>query len=482
MSGDGSGVHCSAPGFDSDGGVIIADVDGDGRNEVVGDTSGYQVRALDGDCNVEWTSNAFSLLYPVPTAADLNADGTPEVVFDAAVVNGRTGATVATLVPNNGSCWRAPFTGDFDQDGDVEIMLANTVFDGQGNALWSAPGSGTSCFGGAINLDADPQAEIFLSYGTVLGAYEHDGTLIWSRNLAVANPGPPCAGDIDGDGEAEIIAPNGTQLTAFEADGSFKWTAPMQDSSGAAGCSVFDMNGDQVYEVLFADETALRLYDGATGTVLWQNTTHDSVTYFETPTVADVDNDGSAEMLVANSGALSGLTVFGHNGSGWPASGPTWGLHDFSATNQLPDGTIPATPVAPWLQYNIFRGRPFDDEAGAPNLVGEVTDVCVSSCLPRVGVVTLAVQVANDGGSDARETLASLYLVNPANGNEFLYDTITVPAAVAGEVETAVTFEVSVADWTGEYLVRLDDDGTHGSLGECDEGDNEIRGSADVCP
>jgi hypothetical protein len=482
VSGDGSGEICHQDGWRGDAGVIIADVDNDGQNEVVGPLPDGRVRSMDGACVTEWTSpNANSLLWPVTTAADLDADGDVEVIADIAVLDGATGAPIATLAPLNPSPWRTPLTGDLDQDGDVEIVLGNTVFDSTGTALWGATGSGTSAFGALANLDGDDQAEVIFSYGYEIIAYQHDGIEIWREALTVSNPGPPCAGDIDGDGEVEIIAPSGTALIAFEADGTQKWSMPMQDGSGAAGCSVFDMNGDEIYEVLFADEIALRVYEGATGTVLYENTTHDSVTYFETPVVADVDNDGSAEMLVVNSGSTAALTVFGHNGSEWPASGPTWGLHDFSATNQDPDGSIPQSPVAPWLEYNICRGRPFDDVPGTPNLAVDIVDVCVSSCYPDVGVVTISVQAHNDGGNDSEETTISLYLVS--GGVDTWYASAVLPAIEDGSVLAASTFEVPLSDWTGEFAVVVDDGGSGiGVVSECYEDDNRSAWAGELCP
>jgi hypothetical protein len=494
VSGDGSGEICHQDGWRNDGGVIIADVDGDGRNEVVGPLGSGQVRAVDGACNTEWTTAAsYPLLYPVSTAGDLDADGDVEVIVDVAVVDGATGAPVAQLAPGGGyaygGCWRTPITGDLDQDGDVEIVLGDTVFDSTGAPLWSVPGAGSSCFGAIANLDGDDQAEVIFSYGYDISAYDDNGALRWSNSLPAYNPGPPCAGDIDGDGQAEVIAPAGTQLVAFEANGTQKWSVPMQDSSGAAGCVVFDMNGDEVYEVLFADEVALRVYEGATGAVLYENGTHDSVTYFETPVVADVDNDGSAEMLVVNSpwswygygyGATTGLTVFGHDGSGWPGSGPTWGLHDFSATNQNPDGSIPQNPVAPWLEYNIFRGRPYDDVPGTPNLAVDVVDVCVSSCDPAVGVVMLSAQVRNDGANDGGETTISLYLVS--GGADTWYASATIPETDAGEVLESVTFDIALADWTGEFALVVDDDGSGtNALSECFEDDNRASWTGELC-
>jgi hypothetical protein len=57
-----------------------------------------------------------------------------------------------------------------------------------------------------------------------------------------------------------------------------------------------------------------------------------------------------------------------------------------------------------------------------------------------------------------------------------------VDPAGPGEVLPSVLFEVPVRGWTGQYVVRVDDDAGRGVIGECDESDNEIRGSAELCP
>jgi hypothetical protein len=432
------------------------------------------VKAVDGACRTLWTSaNTYSFMYPVTTAADLDGDGDVEVIADIAVVNGADGSHVATLAPSS-SCWRTPIAADLDLDGRQEIILGDTVFDASGAVRFRMTGSGTSCFAAVANLDTDPQAEIIQSHGTTLRVWQHDGTAGASASLAVSNPGPPCAGDIDGDGLAEFIAPNGTRITAFENDGTVKWNASMQDSSGAAGCSVFDMNGDEVYEVIFADEVALRLYDGATGAVLYENRSHGSVTYFEYPTIADVDNDGSAEMIVVNSsGTWNGLTVFGHGGSGWPPAGPTWGIHDFAQTNQNSDGSIPTTPAPSWLVYNIFRGRPYSDIPGNPDLMVRVVDDCVSSCDPVTGIVRISYQVLNQGGVDTPTGFpVALYLYH--GGVPVLQAVQGVGVVPAGRSLAGGQFDVPLSAFTdGGFLIVVDDDGAGTAvIDECDETNN----------
>ena len=98
--------------------------------------------------------------------------------------------------------------------------------------------------------------------------------------------------------------------------------------------------------------------------------------------VADIDNDGSAEIVIGSNNywmsGWSGITVFGHNGSGWMKSGPTWHTHDFAVTNINPDGSVPATPTPWWQVYNVYRARPAVDTAAMNLTPAFVADIARS--------------------------------------------------------------------------------------------------------
>lgn len=276
--------------------------------------------------------------------------------------------------------------------------------------------------------------------------------------------------------------PSGTKFYMFDTDGSQLWAATMQDNSGLAGCSGYDMDGDSIYEVLFADEVAVRLYDGATGAVLYESYAHNSGTLFEYPVIADVDLDGSAEILMAeNLGALQGITVYGHAGDGWPASGPTWPTHDFAVTNIEADGTIPAVPEESWLKYNVFRARPAVDDPASPDLTGRVVDVCVADC--DNGPIKISVQVENQGGADIAVGVPwALYGVTA--GVRTLITTGTLEAVASGASTASFEIEVAPAQM-GEngFVVVLDDDGAGGGvLTECDDDNNELEYTDTFCP
>jgi hypothetical protein len=142
----------------------------------------------------------------------------------------------------------------------------------------------------------------------------------------------------------------------YEADGSIVWDAPDVDSSGVAGGTAFDFLGDGIAEAMYADEQRLHVFDGNGDTLLQIDRT--SVTGTEYPVVADIDNDGSAEILVVSNG-------FGANfptvqavrdvEDRWIQARRIWNQHAYHVTNVREDGTIPQNAKKSWEQLNTFR-------------------------------------------------------------------------------------------------------------------------------
>jgi hypothetical protein len=271
-------------------------------------------------------------------------------------------------------------------------------------------------------------------------------------------------------------------LVMYELDGTAVWSAPMDDTSGLAGCSGYDVDNDGALEILFADQDTFKIIDGRTGRPNYTNADHASGTVFEYPTVADLDADGHTEIVVAsNYGAAWGaLVAFENDGTGWPAAGSTWGLHDFAITNINPDGSVPEHPEASWNKYNVYRARVAADDPSTPDLLAEVTDVCVADC--TYGPVKVGVQVANDGGADVDAgALLSLYA---KDSTPRLVATYTLPAIAAGEKLAGIEFDLTAADvGTSGFIAVVDDDGTGtGAVNECDETNNTDEYTDVFCP
>jgi len=477
LDGDTGAERWSASGYKGYAVGTLADVDGDGISDIVAFTTSGNVRALDYNGNTIWTSSqTSSVVHPLMTVSDLDEDGLPEILTESYVLNGEDGTLEFSIPTTSGIPYHGSTAADLDQDGDKEVIFQNKVYDHNGNELWSSSVQGNyGHWPVVLQYDSDPEAEVAMVGQGKLAIYEHDGTELVNVSAGTTQPGPPCMGDFDGDGEAEMAWPSSNTFNMYELDGTVVWTHTIDDSSGLAGCSGYDFNGDGALEVLYADQGTFYIWDGATGTLHFSDGNHASGTIFEYPTVADVDNDGSAEVVISHnygfgSGAYTGITVFGHGGDGWPKSGTTWHVHDFAVTNINPDGTVPKSPDPSWTKYNVFRARPAVDDPATGDLSIAITDVCVvcDRDLARV-----ALQVRNHGGADIDAgTPWALYSVD---NEEVLITSGTLSNIPAGLEAAGWEVEIQASDWgRGGIRAVVDDDGTGASyVSECDETNNE---------
>jgi hypothetical protein len=256
---------------------------------------------------------------------------------------------------------------------------------------------------------------------------------------------------------------------------------PINDSSGLAGCSGYDVDGDGAYEVLYADQDSFTIFDGASGVENYVNTSHSSGTVWEYPVIADLDKDDSAEIVIASNGSpWHGITVFGHINNGWPRSGTTWATHDFAVTNINPDGSVPSPPEASWNKYNVFRARPAVDDPSSADLGVELVDFCVGSCAS--GPVKISYFVYNQGAVDV-DAGVNLTLFMIQGGVEVPFQTVSLPAIPAGTALSAdtFTFEPSQAG-DGGFVIRIDDDGFGVDIiSECDETNNSYTRADAIC-
>ena len=476
LDGETGAEHWSKSGHSGYAVGTLADVDGDNVTDIISITSSGKLQALDYNGNTIWTSSqGVTSTHPLAVVSDLDEDGLPEVLIESYVFNGEDGSLDWTASTTGSIPYHGATAADLDQDGDKEAIFQNKVYDSSGSLLWTSSVQGSYGHWPVIlQYDTDPEGEVAMVGGGKLAIYDHDGTERVNVSAGTSQPGPPCLADFDGDGEAEIAWPSSSSFNMYELDGTVVWTKNIDDSSGLAGCSGYDIDGDAALEVLYADQGTFYIWDGATGTERYSNGSHNSGTIFEYPTVADVDNDGSAEIVISSnygSGGLKGITVFGHGGDGWPKSGTTWHVHDFAVTNINPDGSVPKSPDPSWTKYNVFRARPAVDDPSTADLTIGITEVCVAHC--ELGPVKVALTVENQGGADVEAGVPwALYSVDNENT---LISQGTLPAVAAGERLTGWEVIIAPEDvGRGGLLAVVDDDGTGGeTVGECDETNNE---------
>jgi len=500
LHGDGSGIIFEVDGFTGITGVAIGDVDADGMPEVIGtlyeedDWVGYVV-ALSNEGHVEWTSDIlwgddpWSFLAQ-PSIADLDGDGAPEVITNFGILNGSDGTLLARFYEAPTGEDRPLAIADIDGDGLSEALIGEQVFDHEGGLLWSSTHYGEGYFPWVTSLaadfDADPYGEVVFFSTTIMSVLDQDGSLLGEYEALESNALIPCLADFDGDSDIEVAVPTGDTLYMVETDGTVGWQVPVDDGTGLAGCSGFDFDGDGAYEVLHADQFDFRILDGATGAVRFLWSDHDSNTLFEYPVVADVDHDGSAEIVVACNeaapnqglgGDCRGIYVLGHADSEWPPAGPYWGIHDYAPLRIRPDGEVQSPTPAWWNSYNMFRARPPGD--GSPDLYAVQGESCIASC--ESGPVKVSWGIGNQGHINVLDTI-SVALYGDVGGTETLLEVQVVSGAQYGYQAPGGTFELTPDQWGDGIRIVVDDDGTGvGSVEECDEGNNVLEILGPIC-
>ena len=491
VSGDGSGTHWTANGLGSEPSTpAIADLDGDGRPEVIasGNVGFRAYRGEDGDPYWNNSTSTTQNICGGVAVYDLDGDGLPEVVQGKTVVNGQTGATRWNGAHGAGTGYTSGYyasfgvAADIDVDGDLEVVVGNALYDADGNTIWyNGQSDGFVAVG---NFDNDDNGEIVVTtYPGMVRLQDDDGTVLWSGSYTGNTIGPPTVADFDNDGEAEIgVAGNGVYVV-LDTDGTQLWSRSINDySSGFTGSAVFDFEGDGEAEVVFADEQDVWVFDGATGAVKLQESTHSSATCSEYPAIADVDGDGEAEIVYTSSaygsGAVAGVRAIGDADSSWRPARSVWNQHSYDITNVEDSvGTLPTTPNPNWLTYNNFRSGDLTAATGGvyADALPALGDVCTIDC--DEGRLEVVVFIGNGGVSSLPVGVpVSLYAKSGPTGYTLLETRYTSAEILSGESEAGMLFLLDPADVPdGELKFVVDDDGFGSELvAECDEDNNEL--------
>jgi FG-GAP-like repeat len=417
-------------------------IDGAPGNEVVGCNEGADggARALRGDGSVLWTGAPMPCF--MPSIADLDGDGKPEVVVEGGILDGATGASKAAFAAPLDSSF---VVSDIDGDGKLDVVTGSQAFRADGSLILQTQIANTSSFYATqdwkspwpavadFNGDGKPEVAVVDNMNHALVVWRYDEQApgkfeIVRQPVDINGPlspslcavgswgnthggGPPTIADFNGDGVPDVATAGGVGYAVFDGKKlvdpavsgaeTFLWAKQTSDcSSASTGSTVFDFDGDGKAEVVYSDETTLRIYRGATGEVLWE-TCNTTATLIENPVVADVDNDGHADIVaISNAYARqcadgsglrhSGVRIFGDTAGKWVRTRRVWNEHAYHITNVEEDGTIPAPEKANFMQagLNNFRqNKQPGSEFAAPDAIVSIEPRCGGADYGLVAVV-----------------------------------------------------------------------------------------------
>lgn len=390
----------------------VADLDGDGRPEIVGGGSVYRLpkRPFDAHRRSDCVSQGGAITPMTPEEEQWCA-GELSLVWEATAVNqGLTPPLAAIVAPDEGFCavadvWGADHTqppgplNPLDERPEVILILNGNlhILDGlTGTLIYNQrygttandkggapnvgdfdgdgfPEIGSAFSAGYVMMDLQPPSEACPAWDTFTTDEADNG--LFGRPQR--SPGALCSSDAECNEGA--LCREGTCLCAHQG-----WSRTTEDdSSRVTGSTLFDFNGDGAVEVIYNDECFFRIYDGATGKTLFKQPS-ESRTRIEHPIVADVDADGNAEIIFSTStesrfcsqraepspfGAPysslynPGIEVWGDPQDNWVPARRIWNQHAYHVTHISESAQVPLREPLGWVSergrsYNAYRAQP----------------------------------------------------------------------------------------------------------------------------
>jgi len=262
----------------SDSPPVIADLDQDGKLEILhGEFGGYVVclDALTGKQKWEIAVDLNSWVQTAPTIVDVNQDGKLDFV-------------VAT--------W------GFSDNSKLYAFDGNTQ-----KEIWSIKMNDVVYHGTAVaDLDFDDKPELVVGdySGRLHVINAEDGSTAWYYQSDYYIGSPAVIGDLDGDSKCEIIFASYFKIIALSNIGDSLWQFNIPDYGQCfRGVVLSDINENGKLDVIFGSSNgSVYALDGMNGTPIWsldlQAHYGDTFSIDHAPVIADFDNNDTLDLFV----------------------------------------------------------------------------------------------------------------------------------------------------------------------------------------
>ena len=495
-------------------GIGFADFNNDGYTEVYANNAIFDaatgVLLCRGTGKKGAGVNFMTDIAHITIAADIDGDGKLELLAGTDVysinITNRTGTAGNTITVNqslppftmeNGTTV-APADGittiaDMDLDGYPDMVVQNIVGNKGYLYVWS------------------PHKNQMLARKTIPTVTEAMGV--------------PLIGDIDGDGRPEIVfmtvntpdnAASEPKLWAFKYDGTTTlkqfWEYDHLDRSGFTGITLFDFNQDGISEIVFRDNAYMRIINASGKSHITGNDTlssgvpiiYDLVNIFcpsatsgEYPIVADLGEGTRILTTVVASAYGNRLRIFKQGQYPWAPSRKVWNQYAYFSVNVNEDLTIPIHQFNPATlfpgvdgvlgtsddqrPYNAFlqqqtvlnkKGLPMwpAPDARADQSTSTLTvsgdDLIIKACFTNIGDAAIGPHI-----------YVTLYQNSTSSGIIIAMDSADIQVGVgeSGCVTVKIPNARSITGMNNIYARINDRNGNFAYQAECDSSNNELR-------
>ncbi len=529
--------------------IAIADIDDDGIAEIFVDVAAdfQNPFNLDGrlicykvDGSILWISdekvdlNSINAMGGTPALADFNQDGIPEIYLSNKIFNARTGVKLADGGANGIGTQLKPgyrakpltIAAQLDDDSnDLELAAGFSIY-----KVKLLNNNGT--VGNSMTVHNIQVDNAYRDGFTTVGDINSDGildvivtspgktneALLYAYTLSNALPlliakayppsiedyiGPPFIVDIIGLGKPTIVLTRASMLLAYSYNGTklFQqdWSFITTDSSDAIGLTMFDFNNDGAKEIVYRDETFLKILNvTCVSPIEVARINCYSWTGSEYPIVGDFNNNGHSKICITCSTKPdiinAKLTVFGSTDShfGWAPARGIWNQYNYHVLNINDDLTVPRVQknnatYKNGKYNNFYVQESLLDNNGmfqkpAASLTGKIKSVNYNSN-NDVYTVTFDIYNRADASAKADSNLAvSFYNGDPATTGALIGIYHTLKKIYAGDSLLNLQYTFSASNLSDLFMVI---NTTRNKLGafdpvdfiisECDYTDNIFR-------
>lgn len=276
------------------GSLAAGDLNGDGIVEIVATSINHEVSAMNLNGTFMWRFNNDDTVFSGVAIGDLDHDGKNEVVFggDSSPSQFYWQGGRITALTNDGRrmwvkqtdqvIWSTPALADLNNDGSLEVVVGTGLFySGAGNKVYVLNSAGQD-----LVIAGNPGWPQTLTNqgGQPAGV---DGRVQSS----------PAIGDVNGDGSLDIVIADAQgRVYAFNSNGSTIWSVQGFTPQNLYTSPVLaDVDGDNILDVVMSAEGTIRAFRGTTGGQIWN--VNDGLPHYSAAAVGDVLGTGRQHIV-----------------------------------------------------------------------------------------------------------------------------------------------------------------------------------------